>query len=72
MGVINCKRCRKIFTAEHEVYCTNCINLEKENFNKVKEFLRTRKNCNVMEVSKGTGIPASKILDYMREGRIDY
>jgi len=69
--VRNCKRCGSIFRATGgNRYCARCMEEERAIFESVKDFLRKRPRASVIEVSEQTGVPVSKIREYVREGRL--
>ena len=44
--------------------------LEEELFEKVKEYLYTHNKCDITELSKATGVAASRIFGYLKEGKL--
>ena len=52
-------------------YCTACQKIEDEIFIKIRDFIYNNPTSNASIVSEGTGIPVAKILDLIREGRIE-
>lgn len=70
MTFANCKSCRKPFAKTISSYCDNCAKIEEEEFLRVRDFLYANTHCDVSQVSKATGVPARKIMDYIRNGRI--
>ena len=66
----NCRRCKKIFQKIRDSFCPACIDAEEAIFATVKEFLYAHPNSNVQQIAKGTGVSATRILAYMKEGRI--
>jgi hypothetical protein len=70
MELANCRRCKKVFTKLREPFCPDCFAIEEGLFKTVKDFLFTNPNCNVHQVAKATGVSPSRILAYIKGGRI--
>ena len=66
----NCKSCKKVFTFVSEPYCNDCREAEEKEFQKVKNYLYANSKSSFYQVFQDTGVPAYKILQYLREGRI--
>ena len=66
----NCKRCGKVFIVAFEPYCRDCLEVEEELFREVRDYLYSNPGSDVSCVSKATGVPVNKILEYIRSGRI--
>ena len=71
MTVRNCQRCGKVFlSAGGKRICPACVQAEQDEFESVREYLRRHPKALLMEVSQATGVPAKKIWEYVREGRL--
>lgn len=72
MSLGNCVRCGKLF-AHHRasaMACTNCYTLHESEFLLSKDYLRDHPTASLDELSQQTGIPRHRLLDWIREGRI--
>jgi flagellar operon protein (TIGR03826 family) len=71
MGIINCKKCGRIFADDGFDFCPICRNTEDEMFKKVKDYLYEYPGASVQQVSEETGVDAKKILKFLREGKLE-
>lgn len=71
MEVKVCRSCRKMFQyiAGPEI-CPNCKQAEEEMFQEVKEYLRKHPGANMYEVNQETGVSATLIEKFLRQGRL--
>ena len=70
MQVMNCPRCRKLFTKIMSPVCPECAKLEEEQFENLKKFLEENPLSSINETSEATGVSPKRILQYIRDGRI--
>ncbi|MCL1936367.1 MAG: hypothetical protein FWF57_08360 [Defluviitaleaceae bacterium] len=68
----NCKRCGGVFNSVTLHICNECSNSEKDQYNKVKEYLEKNPGLNLIQLSKATGVKADIILRYIKEDRFEY
>lgn len=66
----NCPKCGKLFVFTTREICPECAQKEDDEFNVVREYILENPAANIDEVSKATGISPSKILKFLREGRL--
>ena len=71
MEVRNCPRCGRLFNFIRTDLCPVCIKEAEEEFQKVRIYLRENPNTNIMELSEKTGVDEDKIIQWIREGRIE-
>lgn len=71
MNIRNCTRCGKIYNYDGFKICHNCRKDDEQDFQKVKEYLYDNPGASVPEVSDGTEVEARKIIDFLREGRLE-
>jgi predicted amidophosphoribosyltransferase len=64
-----CSQCGKLFAGGGRL-CPECAQAEEEEFERVRAYLDQHPGAEVEEVSRATGVPGSKILRYLREGRL--
>ena len=71
MSLSNCSRCGRMFhKSSAGRVCSDCIVEEEQSFIKVRDFLEENPGCNLGEVSAATGVEASMINKFLREGRL--
>lgn len=70
MELANCRRCGKLFRSVGVRICPDCLELEEEEFQKVKAYLREHPEARILEVSEATGVSAAQILEFVRRGKL--
>lgn len=70
MDLRNCASCGKVFLYRGKQYCPACIQLEEEEFERVREYLADHPGADVGEIEAATGVEAGRILHFLREGRL--
>ena len=71
MDIRNCRRCGRIYKYDGFPICPNCRMEDEKDFDKVKEYLDEYPMATVNDVSKDTEVPVSKIMDFLRQGRLE-
>ncbi|MBS4535790.1 MerR family transcriptional regulator [Clostridium sp. D2Q-14] len=71
MGVRNCNKCGKIYNYDGFPYCSRCRREEEELFQKVKAYIYNNPDATIQEVSEETEVSTKKILNYLRQGRLE-
>lgn len=71
MNVRNCTRCGRIYNYDGFKICPTCRRGDEEDFQKVKDYLYENPGANIQEVHEATEIESSKIIDFLREGRLE-
>ena len=66
----NCPECGKLFVLTLFDTCEECQKVEDEQYDLVYRYLRENPNSSFDVVSQDTGVRKSKILKFLREGRI--
>jgi cardiolipin synthase len=56
------------FIVKNDLFCHSCWEIELKTVKQIAVFLRINPESNVFQISKGTGVPAHRVLDYIREG----
>lgn len=64
-----CSECGKLFAGGGSL-CPECVQAGEEQFERVRVYLDQHPGAEVEEVSRATGVPSSRILRYLREGRL--
>ena len=70
MEIINCARCRKVFTQIKSPLCPACEKEDEELFQSLRDYIEEHDNCTLSELSDATNVTPKKILGYIREGRL--
>jgi flagellar operon protein (TIGR03826 family) len=71
MEIKNCRRCGKVFQFTGSYLCASCIRQEEEDFQKVKEYLRTHPGSTSLELSENTEVDIRTIERFIRQGLLD-
>ncbi len=67
-----CKNCRKMFQYVTGIQlCPVCKQIDEEEYEKVRTFLRDFPGANMKEVSENTGVSPNKINRWLREERLE-
>jgi flagellar operon protein (TIGR03826 family) len=66
----NCPECGRIFGYMGRNLCPDCMNKEEEEFQTVRKYVRDHPGAGVFEVAEATGIDEEKILQFLRDGRL--
>jgi ethanolamine utilization protein EutP (predicted NTPase) len=71
MSYVNCPVCGKVFEKQgfYEV-CKDCFEADQISFDKIRDYLYSYGNKNILEVSQATGVSIEKIQEYLRQGRL--
>ncbi len=68
----NCRRCRKLFSYSiGPGICDACKQLDEEDFEKVRKFVRDFPGASIQEVSAATEVSQNAIHKYLRDGRLE-
>jgi len=70
MPLANCKECGKLFVKISSDICPECQKKEEEDFNRVREYLKTHPNANLQEIIDATGVSEAKVSKFIRAGRL--
>lgn len=71
MNVRNCKRCGKLYIYDGYDICIDCRMEDEKDFKKVKEYLEENAKADIMKVSEDTGVDSRKIIEFLRQGRLE-
>ncbi|MBZ2174818.1 MerR family transcriptional regulator [Schnuerera sp. xch1] len=71
MDVRNCSRCGKIYAYNGFNICPECRREDEEDFKKVKEYIDENPKANVAEVSEKVEVDSKKIIEFLRQGRLE-
>lgn len=70
MMLRNCAECNRVFSHPVQKLCPSCLSEKEELFNKVKQYLIDHPLATISEVSEATGVDTDRILEFLREGRL--
>lgn len=71
-GLANCEKCGRMFqTIGSIMICSRCRESDDEMFKVVREYIYDNPGSTVPEVSEATDVPESKILKYLKDGRLE-
>jgi len=71
MDASNCPRCGRVFVRTTKPICDTCVKEEEANFDRVRDYVKEHPNRSIKEVSEICEVPIKRILQYVRDGRID-
>lgn len=71
MNIKNCKRCKKIYKYDGFNLCHTCRQEDEADFQIVKEYLYENPGANVASVVKDTEVETEKVMEFLREGRLE-
>lgn len=72
MEVKNCTTCGRIFNSVMGIKrCSTCRKADEEKFKRIRDYLYDHSGASIEEVSETLDIDRSKILHFLREGRLE-
>ncbi|WP_130805940.1 MerR family transcriptional regulator [Senegalia massiliensis] len=71
MNIKNCKKCGKIYNYDGFNICYHCRRKEEEMFFTVREYIYSNTKADIREVSEATGVSTKKILEFLRQGKLE-
>lgn len=66
----NCSQCGRLFPYAGRNICGKCLEKEEEEFQLVRKYVRDHPGAGVLEVAEATEIEQDKILQFLRDGRL--
>lgn len=70
MDLRNCSECGSLFAYAGRNICNKCLDREEEEYKIVRRYVRDHPGASVFEVSQETEIEEEKILQFIRDGRL--
>lgn len=70
MNLKNCSECGVLFAYAGRNICNKCLDKEEEQYKMVRRYVRDNPGASVFEVSQATDIDEEKILQFIRDGRL--
>ena len=71
MGAANCARCGRMFVRMNKNICPDCVKIEESKFESVREYVKENPNCTLQEVSSVCDVSSKRILQYVKDGRLE-
>lgn len=71
MDIRNCSNCGRVYVYNSFNVCPRCRKHEEKDFQKVKKYIDENQDANTSEVSEETEVPVRKIIDFLKEGRLE-
>ncbi len=69
--IINCPECGRLFAADGgRRVCRKCLEKEDNEYATVRKYIRDHPGASVFEVSEETGVEEEKILQFLKDGRL--
>ncbi|MDD3269241.1 MAG: MerR family transcriptional regulator [Syntrophomonadaceae bacterium] len=66
----NCSQCGKLFPYQGRNICGKCLEKEEDDFQLVRKYVRDHPGAGVIEVAEETKVEEDKILQFLRDGRL--
>jgi flagellar operon protein (TIGR03826 family) len=66
----NCSECGRLFAYVGRNLCSKCLEQEEKDYTIVRRYVRDHSGASVFEVADATGIEEEKILQFLRDGRL--
>ena len=71
MSIRNCSRCGKVYNSAHQSLCPECVEADEVEFQAVREFIKDNPKVSLDVVSEATGVSEDRLLEYLRDGRLE-
>ncbi len=72
MATLRCRKCKRMFEfSTVGQLCPTCMSIEEKRFQRVRQFIKDNPGLSVTDISFETKVPASKILNYIKEERLE-
>ncbi len=71
MDIKNCSRCGKIYAYDGFNICMQCRRKDEDDFKIIKEYIDENPGATISEVSEETEIDSKKIIEFLRQGRLE-
>ncbi len=70
-NIRNCSRCGSIYVYDGFDICLKCRRKDEDDFQRVKKYIDENPGANTNEISEETEVEASKIIEFLRQGRLE-
>ena len=71
MEYANCRKCGKLFAKISSSICQDCVKAEEEQFSTLKNYISDNPMATLPEIAEKTKIHPKRIMQYLREGRLE-
>lgn len=71
LELTNCNKCGRAFMSDGSRYCKRCRGESEDEYKIVKKYVYDNPGVTILEVHEATGVAEKKILQYLREGRLE-
>lgn len=65
-----CSKCGQLSGHIKATLCPSCFESERNDYNRIREYLKSSPRSNAMEIAKATGIPINKITKYIKDNSL--
>ena len=72
MRLRKCRACGELFPSDGRDICPVCFDAEEAAFEKVKAYLDEHPDAGAEAVCAGTGVSYATVLEFLRQGRLQY
>ena len=73
METINCKNCGRLFLHQYGLqYCTKCLSILEEKFEKVKDYLYDNPGASIQRIAEVNDVSRQQIIKWVREERLEF
>jgi ribosomal protein L37E len=70
VDISNCTRCGQLIFHSRSSFCKPCLEEQKPDIEKVRDYLMTHSNATLLEVHNETGIPLQTLQALIKDGVI--
>ncbi|GGG06212.1 hypothetical protein [Paenibacillus abyssi] len=70
MDLTNCAGCGQLILKKQSLFCNPCIEEQKADVEKVKDYLQTHPNPSLLDLHEATGIPLKTLHLLMKDSVI--
>lgn len=72
MSLENCPNCGRVFVKTTGTnLCPQCLVQEEKDYDKVRKYMERNPRATITEISTGTEVEEERVLDFLREGRLE-
>lgn len=72
MELSNCRSCGKLILTKSSLFCEICNKAQKNDLQKIKEYLLEHPQATLMEIHEFTGVTLKAIKELIMEEKIGY
>lgn len=68
----NCRGCGRPFVSLGQAYCTECLERDEEEFEKVRRYVKEHPGATIEETAEQTQVKKERILEFLRQDRLEF